>query len=77
MSRYISMQLQEQEYYQKNQEQRKFIHTFRLMKWVRTYFTESGYIYKDDRIRIMSGEEEGIFGWISANYLLSKALVIY
>lgn len=40
-----------------------------IMASVRTSFAASGFLFADRNARILSGEEEGVFGWIAANYL--------
>ncbi len=41
-----------------------------IMIATRKYFAHSGFYFKDIFSKILSGEEEGLFGWIAANYLL-------
>ncbi len=37
---------------------------------LRDYFSECGFMFKDkSQVKIISGKEEALFAWISANYL--------
>mmetsp|Transcript_18817 Transcript_18817/g.43179 ORF Transcript_18817/g.43179 Transcript_18817/m.43179 type:complete len:485 (+) Transcript_18817:31-1485(+) len=45
-----------------------------IMAGVREALQASGFLFKDPWARVLSGEEEGAFGWLSANYLLNKGV---
>lgn len=45
-----------------------------IMADVRKALHASGFLFKDSWARVLSGEEEGAFGWLSANYLLNKGM---
>eukprot|EP00455_Lapot_gusevi_P017532 TRINITY_DN1937_c0_g1_i2.p1 TRINITY_DN1937_c0_g1~~TRINITY_DN1937_c0_g1_i2.p1 ORF type:complete len:480 (-),score=113.62 TRINITY_DN1937_c0_g1_i2:51-1490(-) len=42
----------------------------RIMKSVRDFLRQSGFLFEDSFARVISGEEEGVFGWITTNYLM-------
>lgn len=42
-----------------------------ILKSVRTLFRSSPFRFEDDWAYIMSGKEEGVFGWVTVNYLLN------
>ena len=42
-----------------------------IMASVRTVLRRSAFLFKDEWARIISGEEEGVYGWVGANYLLN------
>lgn len=44
-----------------------------IMIKVRTVLHGSGFLFHDDWARTISGEEEGSFGWLAANYLMNKS----
>jgi hypothetical protein len=49
-------------------------HSDLILQHVRNYFKISGYLFQnDDQVKIITGQEEGDFAWISANFL-SKSL---
>ncbi|CAE7472565.1 APY3 [Symbiodinium natans] len=39
---------------------------------IRSYFWTSPFLFRDDMASVATGEEEGVFGWISANYLMGN-----
>ncbi|CAK9031174.1 Ectonucleoside triphosphate diphosphohydrolase 3 (NTPDase 3) (CD39 antigen-like 3) (Ecto-ATP diphosphohydrolase 3) (Ecto-ATPDase 3) (Ecto-ATPase 3) (Ecto-apyrase 3) (HB6) [Durusdinium trenchii] len=39
---------------------------------IRTYFRTLPFLFRDDMASVATGEEEGVFGWISANYLMGN-----
>ena len=43
-----------------------------IMTKVRAVLHSSGFLFHDDWARTISGEEEGSFGWLVANYLMNK-----
>jgi len=43
-----------------------------ILNAVRSYFHISGYSFKDNYARVISGVEEGVFGWITVNSLLGN-----
>lgn len=40
-----------------------------ILKEVRSYLATTGFMFQDSWARVISGEEEGIFGWITVNYV--------
>lgn len=40
-----------------------------LLQSIREYAQDCGFQYKEERFRVISGEEEGVFGWLTVNYL--------
>ena len=40
-----------------------------IMSNIRSILHESGFMFRDDWARIISGDEESVFGWLVANYL--------
>jgi Golgi nucleoside diphosphatase len=51
-------------------------YTNSLLDGVRTYFGSLGLFFKapEEQVRIISGSEEGLSGWISTNMLMGKLL---
>lgn len=48
-------------------------HADNLLTHLRFYFAESGYLYNDpEQVRIINGQEEGIFAFIASNYYQNK-----
>ena len=41
------------------------------MNNIRKYINSTGFMFKDKWARIISGEEEGAYGWVTVNYLLN------
>ena len=45
----------------------------RILGEIRSFFEKSGYSYKSpEQVKIISGQEEGIFAWIASNHLGNK-----
>lgn len=44
----------------------------KLMLETRRYLETSGFLFHPQYARILSGEEEGVFGWMAVNYLLGN-----
>jgi apyrase len=44
-----------------------------IMKEVRSLLRTSGFVFRDEWARTISGEEEGAYGWLVANYLMNGA----
>ena len=43
------------------------------MEGIRSYFNKSGYSFKkQEQVKIITGQEEGIFAWIASNHLGNK-----
>lgn len=49
-------------------------YTHELLNGTRAYFASLGLLFKspESQVRIISGSEEGLSGWISANILLEE-----
>ncbi|CAK9031240.1 unnamed protein product [Durusdinium trenchii] len=43
-----------------------------ILENIRTYFRTLPFLFRDDMASVATGEEEGVFGWISANYLMGN-----
>lgn len=44
-----------------------------ILGYIRDHFYKSEFLYKsDNQVRILTGKEEGLFGWITANYFADK-----
>ncbi|KRX11105.1 hypothetical protein PPERSA_05214 [Pseudocohnilembus persalinus] len=41
-----------------------------ILEEVRSIFSKSGYLYQPDWVQVITGQNEGVFMWISLNYLL-------
>jgi len=41
-----------------------------IMGNIRTVIKDAGFLFENDWARVISGEEEGIFGWLSVQHLL-------
>ena len=52
-------------------------YTYALLNATRTYFSSLGLLFKspENQVRIISGSEEGISGWISTNILMRQLFV--
>jgi len=46
-----------------------------LLGTVRKYMSSTGFYIQPEYITIVSGEAEGLYGWVSVNYLLSNATI--
>ncbi len=51
-------------------------YTNNLLNGVRAYFSTLGLLFKapEEQVRIISGSEEGLSGWISTNMLMGELL---
>jgi len=43
-----------------------------ILEHIRSYFRTLPFHFRDDMASVATGEEEGVFGWISANYLMGN-----
>ena len=41
-----------------------------MLKWVQKYLSKTGFKFEETFATILSGEEEGVFGWLSVNLAL-------
>ena len=43
--------------------------TVALLETIETFLDETPFLTQGDNTRVLSGEEEGVYAWIAANYL--------
>ena len=43
--------------------------TIALLETVESYLEGTAFLTQGDNTRVLSGEEEGVYAWIAANYL--------
>ena len=44
-----------------------------ILEGIRNYFKKTGYSFKKpEQVKIITGQEEGIFAWIASNHLGNK-----
>jgi len=43
-----------------------------ILEDIRSYFQTLPFLFRSDMASVATGEEEGVFGWISANYLMGN-----
>ena len=49
-----------------------FLACFVFEDSIRAYFRTQPFLFRDRMASVATGEEEGVFGWISANYLMGN-----
>ncbi|RNA17236.1 ectonucleoside triphosphate diphosphohydrolase 1 isoform X1 [Brachionus plicatilis] len=47
--------------------------TDKIIDYIRKHFSNSEFLYKsDNQVKVLTGKEEGLYGWITANYFADK-----
>lgn len=48
-----------------------------ILNRVRIYLMSTGFLFQPEYVQVISGEEEGVFGWLTVNYLVSKRTLFW